>query len=1168
MIDQTVSLQDKYTLEQGRVYLTGLNALVRVLLTQHQRDAKAGLNTGGFVSGYRGSPLAGFDTELQRCESYLSQANIHFEPGLNEELAATSVWGSQQTDLFEDATVDGVFSMWYAKGPGVDRSVDALKHANMAGTSRYGGVLAIAGDDHGCRSSTLPNQSEQVFQAAMIPILNPSSVEEYLELGLYGIALSRYAGCWVGFKAIAETVETSASVRVDLNSPEIVLPADFTPPEEGLGIRWPDSPLEQEKRLHGPKMEAVAAFVRANNINRLVLDSKTPRLGIVTTGKAYLDVRQALEDLGIDDAKADELGIRVYKLGMSWPVEEVGARTFAEGLQEILVVEEKQGFIEDQLARILFNTGQQPRPVLTGKRSLEGEVQLGSTGELSPALVAGAIVRSLQRLGVADEALDQRFERLLSFQKQLNRPAAPIQRTPFFCSGCPHSTSTRLPEGSHAFGGIGCHGMATYMPHLNTETITQMGGEGTNWIGLARFRASPHVFQNLGDGTYTHSGSLAIRAAAAAGVNVTYKVLYNDAVAMTGGQAAEGGLTVRQIAHQMVNEGARKVVVVTDEPEKYPGARGFPSAVTVHHRDELDGVQRELRDTPGLTVLIYDQTCAAEKRRRRKKGEYPDPAQRVFINTAVCEGCGDCSAVSSCVSVKPRETAYGRKRVIDQSNCNKDFSCVKGFCPSFVSVRGGGLRKQAAQTPARTAEEPWANLPEPVLPGLDSPYGILVTGIGGTGVLTVGALIGMAAHLEGKGCSVLDFAGLAQKNGAVVSHIRIARQPDQLKAVRLSPGGARLVLGCDLVVTVGAEAMSVVDPEHTDIIVNSDLQPTAAFLGNPDLDFNLPDMFGRIREALGDRPFDVVDATELATALVGDSIATNLFMLGYAYQKGRVPVSQEAIMRAVELNGVAVDSNRRAFMWGRLAAADRQRVEQQLPSVSKEPATVSPDEMDLDAFIEERAGELEAYQNAAWADSYRDQVRAIRKAEQERVPGATGLTRAVAGNLYKLMAYKDEYEVARLFTDGRFQQELERQFEGDYQLEFHLAPPLLTRRDPNTGEARKKVYGPWVFGVFRVLARLRGLRGSVFDPFGYTRERREERQLIRDYQATLAELATELSEANHRVAVALARVPEQIRGYGHVKQRNLEKARAAEAALRERLRNEHKRIVDVVEVTV
>ncbi len=1168
MIDETVSLQDKYTLARGRIYLTGLNALVRVLLVQHQRDVRAGLNTGGFVSGYRGSPLAGFDGELQRSKDYLDQENIHFEPGLNEDLAATSVWGSQQTDLFDDATVDGVFSMWYAKGPGVDRSIDALKHANMAGTSRHGGVLAIAGDDHGCRSSTLPNQSEQVFQAAMIPILNPSSVEEYLELGLYGIALSRYSGCWVGFKAIAETVETSASVWVDADQPEIVIPTDFTPPEGGLGIRWPDPPLEQEKRLHGPRMEAVAAFVRANNINRTVLDSRNPKLGIITTGKAYLDVRQALEDLGIGETRADELGIRVYKLGLTWPLEEVGARTFAEGLNEVLVVEEKQGFIEDQLARILFNIDQGRRPLMVGKRSHEGEAMLGTTGELSPTLVARAIVRSLSRTGGLDEAIGQRLDRLMTFEQLLDKPASPIQRTPFFCSGCPHSTSTRLPEGSHAFGGIGCHGMATYMPHLNTETITQMGGEGANWIGQARFRSSSHVFQNLGDGTYAHSGSIAIRAAAAAGVNVTYKILYNDAVAMTGGQVAEGGLTVSQIAHQMVDEGARKVVVVADAPDKYPASTDFPAGVHIHHRDELDAVQRDLRDTPGLTILIYDQTCAAEKRRRRKKGEYPDPQQRVFINSSVCEGCGDCSAVSSCISVKPRETDYGRKRVIDQSNCNKDFSCIKGFCPSFVTVEGGQVKKQVPLAPEHAGQDLWSGLPDPVLPGLDDPYGILVTGIGGTGVLTVGALIGMAAHLEGKGCSVLDFAGLAQKNGAVVSHIRIARQPEQLKSVRLSPGGARLVLGCDLVVTVGAEALSVVEPETTEMVVNSDLQPTAAFVGNPDLDFNLPDMFGRIREALGDKAFDVIDATALASALVGDSIATNLFMLGYAYQKGLVPVSQEALMRAVELNGVAVENNRLAFLWGRLAAHDRGIVEQQA-GLSGSSQTLSGDrELDIGRLTEDRAEELVAYQSRAWADRYLEQVRMIRDVEQARAPGATELTQAVAENLFRLMAYKDEYEVARLFTDGRFQEELDHQFEGDYRLTFHLAPPVFARRDPNTGEARKRTFGPWVFSVFKVLAKFRKARGTWLDPFGYTAERRQERRLIEEYRQTLTELASNLTPANHQVAVELARLPEQVRGFGHVKNRNLQQARQLEATLKARFRQEQNRIVEIVEVSV
>ncbi len=743
-----VTLDDKYTLQSGRIYLSGVQALVRLPMLQRQRDLAAGLTTGGFISGYRGSPLGTYDHALWQAKRFLQQNNIHFQPGLNEDLAATAVWGSQQVNLFPSAAVDGVFGIWYGKGPGVDRSVDPLKHANSAGTSRHGGVIAIAGDDHGCQSSTLAHQSEHIFQAAMIPILNPATVQEYLDFGLFGFALSRFSGCWVGFKAIAETVESSASVHVDPARLDIVLPQDFEMPPGGLSIRWPDPPLEAEQRLHGPKMAAVAAFVRANRIDRLVTDPPAARFGIITTGKAYLDVRQALADLGIDDKAAAALGIRIYKVGLTWPLEASGARRFAEGLSDVLVVEEKRGFIEDQLVRLLYNLDASRRPTVVGKEDERGAPLLQSPGELTPTMVARAIVLRLKRLGEESPHLTQRLARLESFDKLLDAPMPTTQRTPFFCSGCPHNTSTRVPDGSRAQAGIGCHAMAMYVPARRTATITHMGGEGANWIGQAPFTTEPHIFQNLGDGTYSHSGLLAIRAAAVSGVNITYKMLFNDAVAMTGGQPVEGHLTVPQITQQVTAEGARRVVVVTDEPEKYPANAGFAPGVEIRHRDALDQVQRELREVPGLTVLVYDQTCAAEKRRRRKRGQYPDPPKRVFINERVCEGCGDCSEKSNCVSVKPLETEFGRKRSIDQSNCNKDFSCVKGFCPSFVTIHGGQLRKLPKPT-AAVAEDPFAALPLPQQRPLGDAYGILITGIGGTGVITVGALLGMAAHLEG-----------------------------------------------------------------------------------------------------------------------------------------------------------------------------------------------------------------------------------------------------------------------------------------------------------------------------------------------------------------------------------------------------------------------------------
>ena len=1143
-----VSLDDKYTLRSGRIYLSGVQALVRLPIMQRERDKDAGLNTGGFISGYRGSPLGVYDNALWQARRHLEAHNVRFQPGLNEDLAATAVWGSQQVNMFPGAAVDGVFGIWYGKGPGVDRSTDALKHGNTSGSSKFGGVLAIAGDDHGCQSSTLAHQSEQIFQAAMMPILNAANIREYLEFGLYGFALSRFSGCWIGFKAIAETVESSASVEVD---PRLEIVLDFEMPPGGLNIRWPDPPLEAERRLHGPKMAAVAAFARANRLDRILIDPRQARLGIITTGKAYLDVRQALSDLGIDE-RAAALGIRLYKVGLTWPLEPAGARRFAEGLTDVLVVEEKRGFIEQQLVHMLYNLDAARRPTVVGKTDESGAPLLPSEGELTPSMVARAIVARLRKLGHDSREFEQRVSRLDAFDKMLEGGSIKTQRTPFFCSGCPHNTSTRVPEGSRALAGIGCHAMAMYVPSRNTATITHMGGEGANWIGQAPFTSEKHVFQNLGDGTYSHSGLLAIRAAAAAGVNITYKILYNDAVAMTGGQPVEGQLSVPQITRQVEAERARRIVVVTDEPQKYPANAGFARGVEIRHRDELDAVQRELRETPGLTVLVYDQTCAAEKRRRRKRGLYPDPQKRVFINEAVCEGCGDCSEKSNCVSVKPVETEFGRKRTIDQSNCNKDFSCLKGFCPSFVTVHGGSLRKLRKPVVAG-AEDPFAELPEPRRRPLVGPYGILVTGIGGTGVITVGALLGMAAHLEGKGCTVLDFTGLSQKNGAVMSHIRLAPRPDDLHAVRVAAGGADLLLGCDMVVAASPTALSRVEHGITRAIVNSYLAPTAAFVVNPDIDFETAAMQRALRRAAGEQNTDFIDGTAIATALMGDSIATNLFMLGYAFQQGLVPLSLEVIERAIELNGVAVEANKRTFAWGRLAAHDRAKVEAVArPAMTRSEPAAEPTLADI---VARRAEFLRRYQSTRYAKRYRSRIAAVEAAEQARAPAQSGLAEAAAHNLFKLMAYKDEYEVARLYTDGAFLNHLHQQFEGDFRLEFHLAPPLLASRDPVTGELRKRAYGRWIFPAFKVLARLRRLRGTFLDVFGYTEERRTERRLIREYETILKEIAAALVPDNHPLAIEIARVPEQIRGFGHIKQRNLGKAQERQAALLEALRN-------------
>jgi len=1139
-----VSLDDKYALESGRVFITGTQALVRLPMMQRQRDQAAGLDTACFVTGYRGSPLGGVDQAMWRAKKFLKNNQIHFQPGVNEDLAATAVWGSQQTHLAGDNKHDGVFAMWYGKGPGVDRSGDVMRHGNLAGSSRHGGVLVMAGDDHTCKSSTTAHQTEYAFMDYGIPLLNPSGVQEFLDLGLHGWAMSRYSGCWVAFKVVAETVDSSASVYVDPHRIETVLPEDFELPADGLNIRWPDPPLAQEMRLHKYKLYAALAYARANKLNRVVIDSPKRRFGIVTCGKSYLDVRQALDDLGIDENYAAEIGLTVYKIGMTWPLEREGVRHFAEGLEEILVVEEKRALIENQLKEQLYNWKESVRPKVIGKFDEERNWILPSADELTPARIARVIAKRIARFHTS-ERINQRLAFLDAKEMALSGHKPPIQRIPYFCSGCPHNSSTKVPEGSRALAGIGCHYMVQWMDR-NTDTFTQMGGEGATWIGQAPFSKTKHVFQNLGDGTYYHSGLLAIRACVAANVNITYKILYNDAVAMTGGQPMDGPLDVPMIAAQLQAEGVKRIAIVSDEPEKYPTGGAFPPGTTVDHRDELDRLQRDLREIPGVSAIIYDQTCAAEKRRRRKRGLYPDPPKRVVINEAVCEGCGDCGVQSNCLSVIPVETEFGRKRAIDQSSCNKDFSCVKGFCPSFVTVHGGKLRKRKAA--GKDAGDSFAVLPEPTLPPTTEPYGILVTGVGGTGVVTIGALLGMAAHLEGKGCSALDMTGLAQKGGAVFTHVRIAERPEDIHAVRLAAGGARLLLGCDMVVAASFDGLAKIQQGRTAAIINSYAATTGDFTRKPDLEFPSRRLRDLIGDAAGSEHTDFIDGTHIATTLCGDSIATNLFMLGYAYQKGLVPVSGAAIERAIELNATAVEANKQAFTWGRRAAHDRAAVERLVAQANPEPESHHI-AATLDDIVAKRVAFLTDYQDAAYAARYRALVERVRAAEQERTAGRHGLAEAVARYYFKLLAYKDEYEVARLYTDGTFLKAIAAQFEGDYRLEFNLAPPLTAAREPATGHLKKKTFGPWMLRAFRTLAKLRHLRGTRLDIFGYSAERKIERQLIADYEQVIEELLAGLDHTNHDLAVQIAQIPEQIRGYGHVKQAHLEKAREREAEL-------------------
>ncbi len=1007
----------------------------------------------------------------------------------------------------------------------------------------------MAGDDHGAVSSTLPHQSEQVLIASLVPVLNPASVQDYLDLGLLGFAMSRYSGAWIGFKAISETVESSASVRVNPDRLQIVIPDDFEMPPGGLNIRLGYDPAGAEMLANGPRLDAVAAFARANHIDRIVFEPDRPaRIGVISTGKAYMDLRQALEDLGLPEGRLNELGVRIYKVAMTWPLEREGALGFAEGLEEVIVVEEKRGLIEDQLMKLLYHLPSDRRPAVVGKADETGAPLLSKIGELDPGMVARVLAERLEKRGAMDSALRQRLARIEAKQAALHGPPPKTVRTPYFCSGCPHNTSTRVPEGSRAMAGIGCHGMAVWMPERRTQTMSHMGAEGVTWIGQSPFTDELHVFQNLGDGTYYHSGLLAIRAAAAAGVNITYKILFNDAVAMTGGQQHDGPLTVWDISRQVHDEGARRVVVVTDEPDKYPMGVHWAPGVTIHHRDELNAVQKELRGTPGLTVLIYDQTCAAEKRRRRKRGTYPDPAKRVFINDEVCEGCGDCSVQSNCVSVKPLETDLGRKRRIDQSDCNKDFSCLKGFCPSFVTIEGGGVRRAPKPDLKVVGAEadPFAGLPEPERRELTEPYSILVTGIGGTGVITVGALIAMAAHVEGRGATALDFTGLAQKNGAVMSHVRLAPEPEDIHAVRIAAGGADVILGCDMVVAASPKAIGTMEQGVTRAVLNSAVQPTAAFVQNNDIDLGEAESADRIREALGDDHADFIDATSLAGQIMGDTISSNPFLLGFAWQKGLIPLSLEAIERAIEINGIAVEANKQALSWGRLAAHDPDAVR-----AAAEPSQTAPKKrpQGFEEIVADRVRRLTDYQDAAYAARYRTFVERVAAAEKAKAPGRTDLAEAVARSLFRLMAYKDEYEVARLYTDPTFMAKVRRQFAGNYRLKFHLAPPIASARDPETGELQKREYGPWMIHVFRVLAKLKGLRGTRFDIFGRTEERRMERQLIADYMATIENVLSELGAGNHGLAVQIAEVPDEMRGFGHVKERNVAKAKRKEQAL-------------------
>jgi indolepyruvate ferredoxin oxidoreductase len=1143
-----VSLDDKYDLNQQHVLVTGYQALIRAILMQKERDRRAGLNTGGYLSGYRGSPLGGLDQQFMRSARQLTEADVKFLPGLNEELAATAVWGSQQAELRGEGKFDGVFGLWYGKGPGVDRSGDVFRHANLAGTSKNGGVLALMGDDHTAESSTTAHQSEFHFVDVMMPILNPAGVQEIIDYALLGWAMSRYTGTWTALKCMHETVESTGVVDGSVDRLNIVTPTDFVMPEGGLNVRLVDTILGQEARLHDHKRDAMLAFVRANKINKTIMSGgRNPKIGIITTGKAYLDVRQAFDELGLDEIKCNDIGIRLFKIGCVWPIPRDELLEFADGLDLIIVVEEKRSLIEVQVREELYGTANQPMCI--GKKDENGNWLFPVKGALDANDIAIAIGERILRLGANDE-MAASVARLKAAQHTMHETADVALRVPYFCSGCPHNTSTRVPEGSRAYAGIGCHFMSQWMER-KTLGFTQMGGEGANWIGEAPFSKRDHVFQNLGDGTYNHSGYLAIRAAIASGVTMTYKILYNDAVAMTGGQHHEGGLTVPQIAAQVAAEGARRIIVVTDEPDKYPDGTEWPKGMTIHHRDDLDALQRELATVSGVSILIYDQTCAAEKRRRRKRGTFPDPDKRVIINDLVCEGCGDCGVKSNCVSVQPLATEWGRKRTIDQSSCNKDYSCVKGFCPSFVTVHGAKLKKgEGIAEPAH-----WPALPSPNVPLINHPYGIIVTGIGGTGIVTIGAIVGMAAHLEGKGVGIIDMAGLAQKGGAVYSHIRIANNADDIHAIRVAAGAADLVLGGDIVVVGSKKVLSAIKPGNTHMIVNTAEFMPGDFARNADFSLPTEKLKRAITGTAGRERSHFVDATRLATSLLGNSIGANMFMLGYAYQNGGLPLSADAVEKAIEMNGEAVPMNLAAFRYGRRAAIDPAAVESLIaprPAEENDSLRLS---QSFDETVERRVAFLTAYQSARYARRYKSFIDKVVAAEAAKAPGQTALSEAVARYLFKLMAYKDEYEVARLYTDTSFIERVKSTFAaGDLRFEFHLAPPFLAKPDPVTGEPKKMSFGPWMLKAFAVLAKFKFLRGTPFDLFGYTEERRKERRLVAEYRARIEMILQELTPLNHASAVAIASIPEKIRGFGPVKKRHLVAAKAEEQGLLEQFR--------------
>lgn len=1157
---EKVTLDDKYSLDLGQAFMSGVQALVKLPMLQRQRDVLQGKNTAGFISGYRGSPLGSYDQSLWKAKDYLKAKNIVFQPGVNEELAATALWGTQQLGFAPPGSnqYDGVFGIWYGKGPGVDRCSDVFKHANMAGTTPWGGVLAIAGDDHAAKSSTAVHQSDHIFKACGLPVFFPTSVQDILDQGLHAIALSRFAGIWSGMKTIQEVVESSATVQIDPKLIKIVLP-EFEITPGGLHIRWPDNALDQEVRLFNYKWFAALAYIRVNKLNYNVIQGSNDRFGLISSGKAFNDTRQALIDLGLDEAACQRVGIRLHKVGVVWPLESQTTREFATGLQEILVVEEKRQIIEYQLKEELYNWRDDVRPNILGKfdegngdvsggewsnSNPSDHILLRASADLNPALIARAIAKRLKKLGIdadTNSRIDVYLAMLDAKEQEMKSltVGAEAERQPWFCSGCPHNTSTKVPEGSRAMAGIGCHLMSIWMDR-STLGFTQMGGEGVPWIGQQPFTNEKHIFANIGDGTYFHSGILAIRQSVASGVNVTYKILYNDAVAMTGGQQVgerPEGHSVIQIAMSMKAEGVKRIVVVTDEPEKYDDVP-LLQVDSVLQRYELDQIQRELREIKGTTVIIYDQTCATEKRRRRKRGSMIDPAVQVIINEEVCEGCGDCSVQSNCLSVEPLETELGRKRTINQSSCNKDISCIKGFCPSFVTIEGGASKRKSVSAKASLNPASFAFLPEPKLPMIVEPWGMIVAGVGGTGVITIGQLLGMAAHMEGKGIVTQDSAGLAQKGGATWSHILIANKQSEIRTTRVAMAAANLIIGCDPLVSASKETILRMRAGRTFVALNSNSSPTASFVKNGNWQNPAEQCVAEITAQVGINGMGCFDADTLAKQLLGDTIYVNPMILGYAWQRGWVPLHRESLVRAIELNNVQVKNNLAAFEWGRQAA---QNLDVLMNQIQPKHVIHFKKRDTLSELIANRMARLTDYQSEAYAKRYQTFIQKVQLVD-ETLEKST-LSEAVARSLYKLMAYKDEYEVARLYTQPEFMERIANNFEGNYKVYFHLAPPIISKHN-NKGELIKQKYGSTMLTLFKLLVHFKGLRGTAFDIFGRSKERQTERALIDEYMLHIENVLQDLNVNNYAYALQVANVPDIIKGFGHVKERNIRAARS------------------------